>query len=91
MTKVEGGAQSYSLHPNPSDGNITLMQKVPDGNPVMGEVWNETGEVIYKGQLSFTGGITNLKVINATPGMYLLQLIDSGGNRFMLKFVISEK
>ena len=85
------GVQSYALHPNPSDGNITLVQKVPDAKPVMAEVWNETGELIYQAQIQFEGGVTHLKVMNAIPGMYLLQLIDSAGNVFTLKFVISGK
>ena len=85
------GQQKYTLSPNPSDGNITLTQKSPDSNPVLGEVWNTTGLAVYKGELHFEGGVTRLIVMNASPGMYLLQLIDSNGNRFMLKFVISDK
>lgn len=58
---------------------------------MLAEVWNSTGEVVYNGQLQFEGGTTRLKVINAVPGLYLLQLTDSDGKRFVLKFVISDK
>ena len=81
----------YTLSPNPSDGNITLKQSVADNKPVIAEVWNATGISVYKGQLHFEGGSTKLRVINAPPGMYLLQLIDSGGKRYTLKFVINDR
>ena len=85
------GVQSYTLAPNPSDGNITLTQQTPDNNPVQAEIWNSTGQSIFKGQFHFTGGTTQFDMINKVPGLYLLQLTDSSGNVFLLKFVINDK
>ncbi|GAA4461728.1 hypothetical protein GCM10023093_06900 [Nemorincola caseinilytica] len=81
--------QAYTLHPNPSDGNMTLTQKVQDNEPVMAEVWNAAGASIFKGELRFTAGTTDLNIGNISGGMYMLQLIDSKGNRSTLRFVIN--
>jgi len=83
-----GQLQQYSLSPNPSNGNVTLKQLVPDANPVKAQIWNDAGTNTYDGELHFTGGITQLSVINKIPGLYLLQLTDSKGRSFTLKFVI---
>jgi len=82
------GDQSYILYPNPSNGYITIQQKVGDNNPVQAEVLNVTGMSVYKGLLHFENGITSLSMYNKVPGLYLLQLTDTKGNQFMLKFVI---
>ena len=80
--------QQYTIMPNPNNGNMTISQLIPDGRPVNTEVLNATGETIYKGQLQFTNGTTNLFVVNKTPGLYLLLLTDSKGRMFTIKFVI---
>ena len=84
----KNGSQKYSLSPNPSDGNVTLKQLVPDVNPVKAQIWNDAGTSIYEGELHFAGGVTQFSVPNKIPGIYLLQLTDSKGMQFMLKFVI---
>lgn len=80
--------QLYTLHPNPSDGNIVLQQAVPDGQPVKAEVWSAVGVNIFKDQLYFTNGVDRLHVVNAAPGLYLLRLTDNKNRQFILKFVI---
>jgi hypothetical protein len=75
--------------PNPNSGSFSLKQLMTDDNPVRAEIWNVAGEIVYKGQLQFGGGVTKLQMNGKTPGLYLLQLMDSGGNVFIIKFVIS--
>ena len=80
--------QQYSLYPNPNNGNITIMQDIADSKPVMAEVLNSVGESIFKENLNFATRTTNIKVINALPGFYLMHLIDSKGRVFTIKFNI---
>jgi len=80
--------QQYSLSPNPSNGNVTLKQLVPDANPVKTQIWNDAGTSVYQGEFHFVGGVTQFSMINKIPGLYLLQLTDSKGKQFMIKFVI---
>jgi len=83
-----GNKQKYSLFPNPNDGNLTLLQLQPDSKPVMAEIWNAAGVSVFRGQLNFANGKTQLQIDKAMPGLYMLQLVDNSGNRFTIKFVI---
>src|SRR5690606_14004152 len=38
--------QQYLLMPNPNDGNITLLQKLADSEPVSIKVYNTVGAVV---------------------------------------------
>ena len=88
VPSIQSTLQNYNISPNPSDGNITLSQLVKDTAPVFAQIWNTSGVSIYKEQLLFTNGVDQLHVVNAVPGLYLLQLTDSKGRVFILKFVI---
>ncbi len=74
--------------PNPNSGNIILRQLISDINPVRAQIWNASGMNIFRENLQFTNGLDQLHLINAMPGLYLLQLTDSYGKVFNLKFVI---
>ena len=62
-----------------------------DDKGVVAEIWNMTGQSIYRDVLHFAGGKTRLMIVNGTPGNYVLQLIDSKGAHFIFKFVINDK
>jgi len=87
ITQAAGG-QQYILFPNPNTGNFTLQQGVSDQQPVIAEMWDVTGRIIYKDYLHFDALTTNLQVVNAVPGLYLLQLTDSKGRMFKFKFIV---
>ena len=80
--------QQYSLYPNPNDGNITLLQLMPDNAPVRAEVYNATGSKVYSGSLLFAERFSKLAIGRVSPGLYLLKLVDSKERTFMFKFVI---
>ena len=82
------GDGQYTLRPNPNNGVMQLQQQVQDNNPVNATVLSATGAQVYKGTLQFAGGTSKLNLGNITPGLYVLQLTDSKGNDFILKFVI---
>ncbi len=80
--------QHYTLSPNPTDGHIRLAQAVIDRGTVSVEIWNGVGERIYQDALHFENGTNDLMIVNAPPGVYLMQLTDAKEQRFILKFVI---
>jgi len=82
------GNQQYTLYPNPNNGNFVLQQNIADQQPVISEIWDVTGRSIYKGDLHFETRTTTLQMVNEMPGLYLLQLTDSKGRMFKLKFVV---
>ena len=85
---TDSKGQQYTLYPNPNDGNFILQQVLADDAPVQAEVWDVTGRVLYKDKLQFTDLNAKMRVVNAVPGMYLLQLTDSKGQIFRFKFVV---
>lgn len=80
--------QSYTLYPNPTDGHINLHQAVADSEPVSIEVWNATGAKVFRNKVAFQGGDAYLQLSKMPPGLYLLQVLDARGNRFVIKFTI---
>jgi len=85
---TDSKAQQYILYPNPNDGNFILQQGVADDEPVQAELWDVTGRVLFKDNLHFTDLSTKMRVVNAVPGLYLLQLKDSKGQMFRFKFAV---
>ncbi len=59
-----------------------------DRGTVSVEIWNGVGERIYQDALHFENGTNDLMIVNAPPGVYLMQLTDAKEQRFILKFVI---
>jgi hypothetical protein len=80
--------QSYSLYPNPSDGHITLKQQLADTKPVSVAILNATGQQVYSGEMLFENGTSAFDMNNKVPGLYLLQVKDSKGEQFNIKFII---
>lgn len=85
---VTDGRQRYSLYPNPTDGHITLVQAMDDVLPVKVQVYSAMGQSLDRRELQFAHRNANLVLENITPGMYLLQLTDSNGKVYNLKFVV---
>jgi len=88
VSSAEVKGQSYNLYPNPNDGVFLLEQSISDLNPVSAEIWSATGQRIFDGEIHFDGGKTELRLVNKVPGLYLLNLRDSNGQRFTVKFTI---
>ena len=65
-----------------------LRQLVADEDAVNAEIYDVVGRSVYKDQLRFSSGKTNLRMVNGMPGMYMLRLKDSKGRMFMFKFVV---
>ncbi len=82
--------QQYSLHPNPSNGNIYLRQKYEDDSAVRAEILDVEGREIYRNTLFFNQQNAHIIMQGLPYGLYLLKLEDSRGRIFILKFVINQ-
>jgi hypothetical protein len=79
--------QAYSLFPNPNDGNLVLVQKVVDTGLVKVDVRDVLGRSVYKQQVLFEDQAHHLQLKSIAPGMYVVNLADSGGRKYTFKFV----
>ncbi len=86
-TQEDKNTQQYTLYPNPNAGNLILLQKIADTQPVATEIWDAMGRNINKQNLTFTGGSYNLQLGRIAPGV-LIQMRDSIGRSFEFKFVV---
>jgi len=87
-TDIMNGSQAYTLFPNPNKGRLQLQQQTLDTEPVVVNVYNMSGQKVYRGSLQFTGGRSALILNNQAAGNYLLQITDTKGRNFNLKFTI---
>jgi hypothetical protein len=81
--------QKYSLYPNPTNGNITLVQHLIDENPVQIELLNAEGQSVLKRELFFNAGLKQINLQNLQPGLYLVVLRDMKGQSYTLKFIVN--
>jgi hypothetical protein len=88
VNELAKASQSYSLHPNPNNGNLTVTQKLVDSSPVKVQVWNAIGVQILNSTTNFVNGKLSLHLQNSISGLYLIQVSDSSGNIFTRKFIV---
>ena len=92
MNQNHGGnvqiAQHYSLMPNPNNGNFMLTQLFPDTKPIKIAVFNSIGQNVYTNYITFENGKINLNLNNLMQGLYVLNLTDSKGEIYNIKFVV---
>lgn len=86
-TPIDRGGQLYALHPNPNDGHMALWQEVPDDKPVQVEVLDVVGRSVFKTAAIFERQSYQLDLNLLQPGVYVMNVLDNKGRRFMFKFV----
>jgi hypothetical protein len=79
--------RQYLLMPNPNDGNITLLQKLADSEPVSIKVYNTVGAVVHASNIVFEGNAAELNLSNIPVGVYYMKLLDKSGVSYSLQFV----
>ena len=81
---------NYNLFPNPSTGIIAISQREVVNETATVRVMNYVGAIVYTGELVFAGGNSQLNLSNAIPGVYLIELINSKGNKEVFRLVIEK-
>lgn len=86
--KLPANANAYVLTPNPTTGNIIITQKNPVTETVEVKVMNAVGQIVYSGALQFSEGNATLSLLNSTPGIYMLTMINKEGEIFSFRIII---
>ena len=91
-TSVEdnSGVQTYTLYPNPSNGNITITQGITDDVTMDVKVINYVGATVYTGRLPFSNGKATMNIDAVNSGMYLVQIADNKGGVQSFKMIIEK-
>lgn len=87
LTNMQGW---YTLHPNPSDGNITITSSERSDKPLEVKVINYVGATVYGKQLNMSTGESILKLNQLAPGLYIVELKGSNGYSGTQKIVIEK-
>lgn len=82
--------QKYSLYPNPSNGNVTILQSIQDDKQMSVTVVNYAGATVQTGTIQFSGGKGGLDILNVSTGMYLVMLRDDKGGLQTFKVIIEK-
>ena len=82
--------QSYTLLPNPSNGNISILQAVENDGEKSIRIINYVGSVIYDGTIQFIQGKAALNIENAASGIYIVQISNDAGEYLIYKIVIDK-
>lgn len=80
---------TYTLYPNPGDGNIKIAQSIAENTVINVKVMNSAGALVYQGSIEFKNGIAGLK-IDVVPGVYFVVLTDSTGKLNTFRTVIQK-
>ena len=80
--------QAYNLLPNPNNGNFSIQQLVADERPVDIEICNAVGQSLYKTNIVFKNGRTDINSRNLAPGTYLLKMKEKAGKHHIIKFTV---
>ncbi len=90
LTDSNTPTQSYTLFPNPTNGNITIAQSEVVDGIVKARVVNIVGASVYEGNLEFAGGQSQLNLPDVASGIYIVELKDASGHRFTTKLTVEK-
>ncbi|MDI9320406.1 MAG: T9SS type A sorting domain-containing protein [Phycisphaerales bacterium] len=79
---------SFAVFPNPSNGNITIMQSIVPNGTVNVAIYDILGRVVCQQRLDFINQEANIK-LNVSNGSYIVELQNEKGNRQFKRIVIN--
>jgi hypothetical protein len=79
---------SYTVFPNPGDGNLTIQQANAVNTSVKVKVLDYAGAMVQKGTLTFKNGTSKLNVGKVAAGVYMVILTDDNGTTNTFRVVI---
>lgn len=83
-------SEMYTLYPNPNEGNLTISSNTTSGTPVDVSVYNTLGQQVYNGTLQLQSGKADIKMSNATPGLYQVKISNSKGESWNKKVIVGK-
>ena len=82
------GDQAYSIHPNPNNGNLNIVQRKSNNLAVTIQIWDVMGKQYYNAQTNFVGNMAAIHLNSTAPGLYILKIMDTNGGIFDYKFIV---
>ncbi len=89
IRNLNAGRQSFSIYPNPNNGQMSVLQRIPDNEPASMEIWSAEGKSIYRQTINFSGGKAQINLNGIAPGLYMLQIRSSKGESYTAKFIVN--
>jgi hypothetical protein len=83
-------SQAYTLYPNPTPGSFVLQQKISDDCAVTVKIFDVAGKQVYSGAPQFSSGKGKVDMGEAAVGLYLLQLTETNGAVYIIKFMVAK-
>ena len=80
---------SYTVYPNPSEGNLTILRDQGYSNEILLEVFSITGVKLYSRYLKSGEQSINLDISFLSNGVYYLRVNDLNGYYFQ-KIIIQK-
>jgi hypothetical protein len=94
LAKAEKGIRTVlsnepqiAVYPNPVGEELNLLINCKDQNPLLIQINNITGELVYQQSSMVSSGILKINLASLNPGLYLVNLSDAEGNMKAVKFV----
>jgi hypothetical protein len=75
------------IYPNPFSEELNLLINCKDQNPLLIEINNISGELVYQQSSTVSSGILKINLASLNSGLYLVKLSDAEGNMKAVKFV----
>jgi hypothetical protein len=77
----------FRVYPNPVSEELNLLINCKDQNPLLIQINNITGELVYQQSSMVSSGIIKINLASLNSGLYLIKLSDAEGNMKAVKFV----
>jgi hypothetical protein len=75
------------IYPNPVSEELNLLINCKDENPLLIQINNITGELVYQQSSMVSSGVLKINLASLNSGLYLVKLSDTNGNMKAVKFV----
>jgi hypothetical protein len=78
-----------TLYPNPNDNVLYIESNIADVKSGHCVIYSSDGKISYNGEIHFYRGL-NLKGLNLTSGVYLIEITQANGKRVTKRFVFQD-
>jgi len=82
--------QRYTFFPNPGNGTLSIVQDILVNGFVRVRVSDVLGSELYDNIIEFSGGKSQVNLTRLPPGMYVVDLFDGTGIKFVNKIIIEQ-
>lgn len=78
-----------TLYPNPNDNVLYIESNIADVKKGLCVIYSSDGKIAFNGEVHFYRGL-NLKALNLTSGVYIIEITQANGKRVVKRFVFKD-